>query len=83
MSACKNLSSSQQTAFYTKLSHQLLRSAGVEAVVSRLRPLVRGRRSRAIKAEIRYLDGHRGHMNYADLLSEKLSIGSGAVFQTG
>ncbi len=79
MSACKNLSSSQQTAFYTKLSKQLLTSAGVDAVVSRLRPLVRGRRSRAIKAEIKYFTGHLGHMKYAALLSEKLSIGSGAV----
>ena len=77
--ACKNLSSSQQTAFYTKLSKQLLTSAGVDAVVSRLRPLVRGRRSRAIKAEIKYFTGHLGHMKYAALLSEKLSIGSGAV----
>ncbi len=77
--ACKNLTESQRQKRYRKLSNRLLEPGGLERVLSVLRGLARGRRSKSIRSEVKYLSGHAGHMNYAALRSEKLSIGSGAV----
>ncbi len=79
VSACNNLSKSQQKRLYSKLSKRLLEASGLERVLSHLRALMRGRRGKTIGSEVKYLSGHREHMDYAGLQAAKLSIGSGAV----
>lgn len=79
LSACKNLSESQRKKWYKKLSKWLLALGGLDRVLSHLRGLARGRRSKSIHSEVKYLSGHASHMKYASLRSEKLSLGSGAV----
>lgn len=79
LAACKSLGSSAREALFAELRHTLLEPGGAQAVIERLAPLARGRRGRAISAEIEYLTEHLAHMRYAELRAENLSIGSGVV----
>jgi hypothetical protein len=77
--ACANLKGDAAGKLYRDLSRQLKETGGTAEVLIRLRGLVRGRRSKAIKEQIAYIEAHIPHMNYAGLRAEKLAIGSGVV----
>lgn len=48
-------------------------------MLERLRRLAKGRRGKQVNKQIRYLEGHLEHMNYATPRDQKLPIGSGIV----
>jgi len=77
---CKNLSEDERAAVYKSMRQQMRDDdSGAQTVVQRLQNLAVGRRSRAIKDKVSYLEKHRPHMNYADLRARSLPIGSGVV----
>ena len=77
--ACKSLDNTHREALHDELKGLLLKPGGAAAVLERLRPMARGRRGRRVNKELRYLEGHLEHMNYAALRDRKLPIGSGIV----
>ncbi len=78
--ACKNLMESERVKLYGRLRRTLRdEENGALLVVTELLGLARGRRARAIKSKVRYLDFHLEHMNYARLRRSHLPIGSGVV----
>jgi hypothetical protein len=77
--ACANLKGGAAEKLFGDLSRQLKEAGGAAEVVTRLRGLIRGRRSKAIKEQIAYIEAHIPHMDYAALRVEKLAIGSGVV----
>jgi len=77
--ACKSLGSKPREALRNELCRLLLKPGGATKVIERLRPLARGRRGRRVNKELRYLEGHLDHMDYAALRDQKLPIGSGVV----
>jgi hypothetical protein len=79
LAACKSLGAAARETLFEELRRILLEPGGAQAVIERLAPLARGRRGRAISAEIEYLTAHLAHMRYAELRAENLSIGSGVV----
>lgn len=76
---CKNLQPEVREALRKKLSALLLKPSGAKQVIEELRPLARGRRARAIKRAISYLQDRLAFMDYYLLRSERLCIGSGVV----
>jgi hypothetical protein len=79
IAACANLKGDAASKLFKVLSHRLKEPGGTAEVLPRLRALVRGRRSKAIKDQIAYIEAHIAHMDYASLRSEHLAIGSGVV----
>jgi len=77
---CKNISEDERAAVYRSMRQQMRDDGdGAQTVVQRLQNLAVGRRSRAIKDKVSYLEKHLPHMNYADLRARCLPIGSGVV----
>jgi len=83
LSACRTLESVERVKEFSRLRRLLLNEPdGAEQVIAELWKLARGRRAKAIKAEIAYLSEHISNMQYAHLRSERLPIGSGVVEST-
>jgi len=77
---CKNLSEDERAAVYKSMRQQMRDDEnGAQTVIERLRTLAVGRRARAIKDKVSYLEKHLPHMNYADLRTRNLPLGSGVV----
>lgn len=64
---------------WVKQQRKALLAGHVEGVIEAIRPLCRGRHSKAIRTELNYFVKHRQHMAYANIASLKLPIGSGAI----
>lgn len=58
---------------------QLLRCGQVAQVIDAIRPLCRGRHSKALKTELAYFVKHQRHMAYDTMTQLHLPIGSGAI----
>jgi len=80
LKACRNLSESVRKAVYRRLRHQLRHAKeGASSVVSELKLLARGRRSKKVREALQLLEDHIAHMNYPAYDAAGLSLGSGAV----
>jgi hypothetical protein len=77
--ACASMAAEAARKLFGDLSRQIKEPNGAATVLVHLHRLVRGRRSKAIKEQIAYLEDHILHMDYAALRAEKLPIGSGVV----
>jgi len=77
---CKHFSEAERTSLYQSLRRRLRDEAdGATAVIEHLLSLAVGRRARALKKKVSYLEEHLEHMNYASLRARNLPIGSGVV----
>ncbi len=77
---CKHFSEDERKSVYQSMRRQLRDDEdGAAVVIKQLLSMAVGRRAKAIKKKVAYLDGHRCHMNYATLRAQNLPIGSGVV----
>ena len=79
LKACKNLSDKERKAKHKALCRTLLEPDGIDQVIRELSELARGRRGRRVNKEIRYLNKHVAHMQYAAWKAANVPIGSGVV----
>lgn len=64
---------------WTNKQRKLLANGKVEQLLDAIRPLCRGRHSKALKTELAYFVKHQHHMAYQAISARHLPIGSGAI----
>lgn len=64
---------------WTNKHRKLLANGMVDQVIAAIRPLCRGRHSKALKTELAYFIKHQHHMAYQTISALHLPIGSGAI----
>ena len=79
LKSCKNIKNKERAALLQELCRMLLEPGGPQRVIMRLARLARGRRAAKVNKEISYLKDPLCHMEYAELRSKKVPIGSGVV----
>ena len=79
LKACKSLDQEAREKLCGSLRSKLKDVGGPEAVIAELRGLAQGRQAEEVGKEIKHLEKHLEHMNYAGLRALNLPIGSGVV----
>ncbi len=74
----KGWTTKERTRWRNKQRKRLIKGH-IDQVIEAIRPLCRGRNSRAIRTQLDYFIKHRTHMAYAHVASLNLPIGSGAM----
>jgi hypothetical protein len=77
---CRNFSDAVRRQLYQGIRHRLRHTeAGADLMLTQLGLLARGRRAKAIRERLAFLEKHRAHMAYARQSAEQLPMGSGVV----
>lgn len=77
---CRHLNAAQRQRRYEQLRHTLRTDPqGVELILARLRPEIKGRHRKKMQTALAYFERHARRMAYPALDTQHLPVGSGAV----